>query len=136
MFERNANTVGLSNILGFWICHGFWICLGSEYARVHNIMKNVKCWSKLHQFLKWNFFSIGIPFKTKINQTLFKVLVTLKTLLLPRISFLRIICNAITFPKPEYINIFPSVSYPNLFQMGCAIKSPVAHILRIGWKKV
>ena len=77
-------------------------------------------------------FSIGIPFKTKINQALFKVLVTLKTLLLPRISFLRIICNAITFPKPEYINIFPSVSYPNLFQMGCAIKSPVAHILRIG----
>ena len=54
-------------------------------------------------------FSIGIPFKTNINQTLFKVLVTLKTLLLPKISFLRIICNAITFPKPEYINIFPSV---------------------------
>ena len=74
-------------------------------------------------------FSIGIPFKTKINQTIFKVVVTLKTLLLPRISFL---CNAITFPKPEYINIFPSVSYPDLFQMGCAIKSPVAHILRIG----
>ena len=79
-----------------------------------------------------DFFAIGIPFKTKINQTLFKVPVTLKTLLIPRISFLRIICNAITFPKPEYINIFPSVSYPNLFQMGCAIKSPVAHILRIG----
>ena len=54
-------------------------------------------------------FSIGIPFKTNINQTLFKVLVTLKTLLLPKISFLRIICNAITFPKPEYINIFPFV---------------------------
>ena len=54
-------------------------------------------------------FSIRILFKTKSNQTLFKVLVTLKTLLLPRISFLRIICNAITFPKPEYINIFPFV---------------------------
>ena len=54
-------------------------------------------------------FSIGIPFKTNINQTLFKVLVTLKTLLLSKISFLRIICNAITFPKPEYINIFPFV---------------------------
>ena len=53
--------------------------------------------------------SIGIPFKTNIKQTLFKVLVTLKTLLLPTISFLRIICNAITFPKPEYINIFPFV---------------------------
>ena len=54
-------------------------------------------------------FSIGISFKTKIEQTVFKVLVTLKMLLLPRISFLRVIYNAITFPKPGYINIFPSV---------------------------
>ena len=54
-------------------------------------------------------FSVGIPFKTKINETLFKVLVTLKTLLLPRILFLRVICNAIAFLKPVYINIFPSV---------------------------
>ena len=83
-------------------------------------------------------FPIGIPFKTKINQTLFKVLVTLETLLLPRISFLRITCNAIAFPKPEYINIFPSVErklYSIFFQMsmmGCVIKSPVAHILRTG----
>ena len=45
-------------------------------------------------------FSIGIPFKIKIN--LFKVLLSLKTLLIPRISF-------IAFPKPEYINIFTSV---------------------------
>ena len=54
-------------------------------------------------------FSVGIPFKTKINETLFKVIVTLKTLLLPRILFLRIICNAIALSKPEYINTFPSV---------------------------
>ena len=83
-------------------------------------------------------FSIGIPFKTKINQTLFKVLVTLKTLLLPRISFLRIICNAITFPKPEYINIFSSVLTQTIFNLfsniyiACVIKSPVAPILKIG----
>ena len=45
---RNVITVGLLNIPRSWICHRFWICLGSEYARVHNIMKKVKCGSKLH----------------------------------------------------------------------------------------
>ena len=65
-------------------------------------------WEQATLAFEMELFSIGIPFKTKINQNLFKLLVTLETLLLPRISFFRIICNAITFPKPKYINIFPS----------------------------
>ena len=58
---------------------------------------------------KMEIFPTGIAFKTKINQTLFWVIVTLKALLFSRIFFLKIICNAITFPKPEYISIFHSV---------------------------
>ena len=38
MFERDLKIVELLNIRGFWISTKLQIYLGSEYARVHNIL--------------------------------------------------------------------------------------------------
>ena len=62
------------------------MCLGSEYARVHNIMSTRLDWNKTHEFLKWNLFLICYSIS-------YFVLVTLNKLLLLGISFLRIICK-------------------------------------------
>ena len=78
-----------------WILNmsGFPVCQGSQYNEDSLVLEQVTLIFEMEQFL------IGNPFKTKVNQTLIQVLVTLNKLLFPRILFLRIICNAVTFPR-------------------------------------
>ena len=47
------------------------ICLGSEYIRVHNIIKKNLVLQQALMIFEMDLFLIDIPFKTKINQILF-----------------------------------------------------------------
>ena len=69
------------------------------------------------------------------NHTLFyEVLVTLNKSFFPKISFLRIICNVITFPNLQifflHLTRKPYPKFCQIFRMGCVVKTSVAHILR------
>ena len=79
--------------------------------------------------------------KQKINCTLFEETLTLYRikLLFHGITFLRIICNDITFPNIQIFFLpLNSQNLPKILPnmgMGCVIKSHAAYILRSGWEK-